>query len=276
MSKKVTYGKTFGVFYDAYRQFCRQNAAAGTLEDDSLEQFHQFFINNFVSQMDDATCVQLFVRDARKELTHIYIQDKTLLDFLMKMEVRDIEGLKDTIKEYGQEVIVNQDDYLENLTAGCNYAICLHIPEMSQGFVIAYTLYTTTGELRIFVNHGMEQYHISSNEISDKKSIVYTDPEINEITNLAINIIAYMSCFPECLRDGAPHGVKTENNHILHTDEKVTESIEKDSTGIINPHFRRGYFKRLTSDYYKNKKGQVIFVHETIVNEQAKTLENIN
>lgn len=36
--------------------------------------------------------------------------------------------------------------------------------------------------------------------------------------------------------------------------------------GIVNPHFRRGYFKRLESDFYKNKKGQIIFVHETVVN----------
>lgn len=43
--------------------------------------------------------------------------------------------------------------------------------------------------------------------------------------------------------------------------------------GVVNPHFRRGYFKRLESDFYKNKKGQIIFVHETVVNAQAKTLE---
>lgn len=274
MAKKVTYGKTFGIFYDIYRQFCKKQAVAGTLQSNSLDQFYDFFLQNFAQTMDDATVIQLFCRDVKKELTHIYIQDKELLDFLKKMEVRDIEGLKDTIKEYGHEVIANEDDQFENISDGSNYAICLHIPGVGQGYVLAYTVYLNTNELRIFVSHGINQYHISSNEIENKKSVVYTDPEINEITNLAINIIAYISCFPNCLRDGAPHGIKTENNHILSTAEKVTESMEKDSFGIMNPHFRRGYFKRLSSDYYKNKKGQVIFVHETIVNGQAKTLEN--
>lgn len=43
--------------------------------------------------------------------------------------------------------------------------------------------------------------------------------------------------------------------------------------GVLNPHFRRCYFKRLESDFYKNKKGQIIFVHETVINATAKTLE---
>ena len=53
--------------------------------------------------------------------------------------------------------------------------------------------------------------------------------------------------------------------------ESVQDATES-AGGIVNPHFRRGYFKRLESDFYKNKKGQIIFVHETVVNAQAKTL----
>ena len=120
----------------------------------------------------------------------------------------------------------------------------------------------------------MDQYHISSNEIEDKKSIVYTDEEINLITRLAINLISYIYCFPDCLVDGAPHDVKTENNHYLNTSEKVLDVTVKAEAGLVIPHFRRGYFKHLTSDFYKNKKGQIVFVHETIVNGTAKTLEN--
>ncbi|MBR1912754.1 MAG: DNA cytosine methyltransferase [Treponema sp.] len=89
---------------------------------------------------------------------------------------------------------------------------------------------------------------------------------------LSEGVIAYISCFPDCLTDGAPHGVKTENNHRLATSEKVVDAMGSVG-GIVNPHFRRGYFKRLESDFYKNKKGQIIFVHETVVNTQAKTLE---
>lgn len=142
---------------------------------------------------------------------------------------------------------------------------------MDEGYVFCYSLYEND-ELCIFVNHGMEQFHLSSLDYENKKSIVYIDAEINEIVHFALNIIAYISCFPVCLTDGAPHGVKTENNYHLATSEKVVD-VTQSAGGIVNPHFRRGYFKRLESDFYRNKKGQIIFVHETVVNAQVKTLE---
>ncbi|MCI6892671.1 MAG: hypothetical protein MR852_11660 [Treponema sp.] len=274
MAKEVTYGKTFGIFYDAYRQFCRQYSETGKPTAETPEMFRQWFITNFVSSVDDATCCQLFLRDLNHELTHVYLRDENLMDFFKAVDIRDLEGLKTYIKDNGESVVLNRDDELENLTTGINFGICLHIPRMSQGYVFAYSLYDITNELRIFVNHGMDQYHISSNEIEDKKSIVYTDEEINLITRLAINLISYIYCFPDCLVDGAPHDVKTENNHYLNTSEKVLDVTVKAEAGLVIPHFRRGYFKHLTSDFYKNKKGQIVFVHETIVNGTAKTLEN--
>ena len=274
MAKEVTYGKTFGIFYDAYRQFCRQYSETGKPTAETPEMFRQWFITNFVSSVDDATCCQLFLRDLNHELTHVYLRDENLMDFFKAVDIRDFEGLKTYIKDNGESVVLNRDDELENLTTGINFGICLHIPRMSQGYVFAYSLYDITNELRIFVNHGMDQYHISSNEIEDKKSIVYTDEEINLITRLAINLISYIYCFPDCLVDGAPHDVKTENNHYLNTSEKVLDVTVKAEAGLVIPHFRRGYFKHLTSDFYKNKKGQIVFVHETIVNGTAKTLEN--
>lgn len=273
MSKHIQYGKIFGLFYDAYRKFCRENSPSGKPKDETPEMFRQWFISNFVSSMDDATCCQLFLRDLNHELTHIYLKDENLMDFFKAVEIRDLEGIKTYIKDNGSSVVLNNDNLLENLTTGINFGICLHIPKKSQGYVFAYLLYDTSNELRIFVNHGMEHYHISSNEIEDKKSIVYTDQEMNDISKLAINLLSYIYCFPDCLVDGAPHDVKTENNHYLNTSEKVVDVTEKVAAGVIIPHFRRGYFKQLSSDFYKNKKGQIVFVYETIVNGQAKTLE---
>ena len=273
MSKHIQYGKTFGLFYDAYRKFCHDNSPTGKPTSETAHMFHDWFISNFLQSMDDATSVQLFLRDLRGELTHIYIKESSLFDFFKNVEIRDLDGIKTYIKDNGSSVVLNADDTLQNLTTGINFAICLHLPKVSQGYVFAYSLYGTSNELRIFVNHGMDQYHISSNEIEDKKSIVYTDKEMNEITKIALNLISYIYCFPECLVDGAPHDVKTENNHYLNTSEKVLDLTEKAAAGVVIPHFRRGYFKRLSSDFYKNKKGQIVFVHETIVNGVAKTLE---
>jgi len=214
--------------------------------------------------------MQLFVRDIRHELVHIYMSDAHLQNFLKQAEVKDLSGIKKYIADNGNQVLVNDDDRLTSISEGSNLAFCLHIPDERQGYVFCYSLYEND-ELRIFVNHGLEQFHISSIDFENKKSIVYTDSEIYDIAHFAVNIITYISCFPECFTDGAPHGIKTENNHRLATSEKVVDIMESEG-GVVNPHFRRGYFKRLESNFYKNKKGQIIFVHETVVNVVAKTL----
>ena len=40
MSKYKEYSKTFGIFYDNFRRWCREMAARGELSDHPEEQFH--------------------------------------------------------------------------------------------------------------------------------------------------------------------------------------------------------------------------------------------
>ena len=42
-------------------------------------------------------------------------------------------------------------------------------------------------------DHLEEQFHLSSLDIENKKSIVYTDEKINQTAHFAINLIAYIS-----------------------------------------------------------------------------------
>ena len=68
-----------------------------------------------------------------------------------------------------------------------------------------------------------EQFHLSSLDIENKNSIVYTDVEINQTAHFAINLIAYIS-------DWSLISIRIIKNRLS-------------------------------------------FVHETVVNAQAKTLE---
>ncbi|MCI5697173.1 MAG: hypothetical protein MR349_08350 [Spirochaetia bacterium] len=99
--------------------------------------FRQWFISNFVSSMDDATCCQLFLRDLNHEITYIYLKDENLMDFFKSVEIRDLKVIKTYIKDNGNSVVLNHDDYLEKLTTGINFGICLHILKKSQGYVFA-------------------------------------------------------------------------------------------------------------------------------------------
>ena len=51
---------------------------------------------------------------------------------------------------------------------------------------------------------------------------------------------------------------------------KTHESLIEHS--FITPHLRRGHFRRLESDFYKKKKGKIIFVRSTFVKGKAKTV----
>ena len=52
MSKHIQYGKTFGLFYDAYRKFCKENSPDGKPNSETPEMFRQWFISNFVSKYE--------------------------------------------------------------------------------------------------------------------------------------------------------------------------------------------------------------------------------
>jgi len=72
---------------------------------------------------------------------------------------------------------------------------------------------------------------------------------------------------------GATHKVKVNSvyNARVSTSSNVIDVIDNDAR-IVTPHFRSGYFRHLSSDFYKNKKGQIIFIHETFVKGTAQTV----
>ena len=46
MAKHIQYGKTFGLFYDAYRKFCHDNSPTGKPTTETAQQFHDWFIRS--------------------------------------------------------------------------------------------------------------------------------------------------------------------------------------------------------------------------------------
>ena len=94
MSKHKEYSKSFGIFYDNFRRWCKDMVSRGELSEHSEEQFYDFFLKNFIQSIDDATAMQFFVRDVRHELLHIYMSDSHLQNFLEQADVKDISGIK--------------------------------------------------------------------------------------------------------------------------------------------------------------------------------------
>lgn len=87
-----------------------------------------------------------------------------------------------------------------------------------------------------------------------------------------VGIGMYIGCFPEQMIDGIPEDLKHpshHNNRINKTIKISPKIIERDGP---RPHYRSGHFRLLSSDFYKNKKGQVIFIHGTFVKGKVKTI----
>jgi hypothetical protein len=102
-----------------------------------------------------------------------------------------------------------------------------------------------------------DKHYSDLNKKKDKDSIIQA-----RIFRLAINTIAYMKCFPECVVEGVPkltidrNESRTKNNLTFKISEKITDTNPSSQSKI--PHFRKGHFRLLESDYFTQKKGMLI------------------
>jgi hypothetical protein len=219
--------------------------------------------------------LELWRADSKGELMHIFFLDKGLRDFLERMPLSDIESIKKYLYENGEskEVLYLNTKSKSNCVV---YIFGLHLPFETDGYTFSVSL-EEDGAVELYFSNGKNGGRVSDKFYADlnKKDDDHSQTLAN-MFRLAINTIAYMKCFPDCVTDGVPSDIfiRSENlsakNVTFQTSEKV-RGIESSQVSKM-PHFRKGYFKVLQSDYYVHKKGEIIFVAETMVKGSAKTV----
>jgi len=279
MGKKPWYSKPLSMQWESYLKSYKHHK-------ESIEQFinrktQEMITNPFQSWQNrqlNSFVWNLWYSDASKKMMHLYFVDKSLRDFLENVPLADLEGIGKYIDENG---LITEQGILKI----SYFPFGIHIPYENK--YKGYALGLMNNQLKQIVltwSIGKEGAWCSEKNYNELLKEDSKDAkEITRIFRLAINTIAYMEAFPECVKDGVPEFIKepdTENSFVLEIAEKVLEPVTKSENGrMMSPHFRRGYYKRLSSDYYTNKKGQIIFVSETMVNGKAKTVyttEKIN
>ncbi|MXO04382.1 hypothetical protein [Flavobacterium sp. HBTb2-11-1] len=219
--------------------------------------------------------LELWRDDYMGELLHIFFLDRELRDFLEKTALSDIEGIKKFLYQNGQkrEVLhLYSNEKRETVV----YKFALHLPYEADGYAFSLSI-EADGSVDLYFALGenggrmSDRFYADVNKKNDAISLTQA-----KVFRLAINTIAYMKCFPDCVSDGVPQNLLERNenklakNFTFQSSEKIKENQNSPLSKI--PHFRKGHFRVLHSDYFANKKGEVIFVTETMVKGNAKTV----
>jgi hypothetical protein len=282
MARKVYYGKPLKYFWK--HLYGTQKKYTPDLTDD---QIFTLLRNNILGAPMGASGtpesrsliisgLELWRDDSKGNLMHIFFLDKHLRDFLEKTPLSDLAGIKKYLYENGQSKDVFHS-YSKETTESVVYRFALHLPNDADGYAFSLSI-ESDGSVELYFSRGenggrmSDKFYPDVNKKSDEVSLTHS-----KMFRLAINTISYMNCFPDCVADGVPKDLllernenKSPSNLTFQVSEKIRENENLPLSKI--PHFRKGHFRSLQSDYFANKKGQVIFVAETMVKGKAKTV----
>ena len=280
MGKKIWYSKPLSEMWNQYKQFYKVYKS-------SVEDFFQMKNKQILTTSNQlpedmqshASILDLWYLDANKKFTHIYFKNKELRNFLAEMKLSNLEETIEFLYESGESFKYTPSyDGIHPLGKSENiqvFSFGIHIPYEKEDKGYAFQLlFNERKELDLIWAVGKNEGWCSAENYKNnlKSSDEHSD-FFTYIFRLAINTIAYMKAFPECVTEGVPKTEFEVCGYILEVSEKVLENTNIDSNKMISPHFRKGYWKLLKSDFYTHKKGQLVFVSETMVNGIAKTVE---
>ena len=285
MGKKTKYSQPLSVIWEAYNK-SNKNGNLTPKEfilQRMIPQINNPFLSDPTQVQTNILISEMFYADTKKEFLHLYFMDKSLRDFLKDLPIKDFDGLMLSIYEKGLDIeggcVTTLGQTFKSGKKEKSLDFGIHIPyeNNDKGYAFSFILQPKDKNL-IFVwivgtNSGyisVDQYKSLANDNSENAKTVV------EFFQLAVNTIIYMDTFPNCVIDGAPQSLKEDYSKRIEIDEKVIDIIKSDTTRTVSPHFRRAYFKRLTSDFYTHKKCQTILVKETMVNGKAKTVYTAN
>ena len=280
MGKKIWYSSPLNLYWrEVYRN---QKGFTPYLSDDQIYNVlkHKNARIGLTSKTGDnresfLIGLEMWWQDYNKNLLHVFFLDRQLRDYLEAMLLPDLSGISRYLLENGDSRTVT---YLMTKTkVNCvMYCYGIHIPYETEGYAFQFSVYDN-GSVELAFFQGKVFGALTDKMYSDLlKKDDKQSRRLVRTFRLAVNTIAYMRCFPECVVEGVPRITidreesRTDKNVKLGISAKVADN---DVAGTkTRPHFRKGHFRILRSDFYKNRQGDLIFIHETMVNGKAKTV----
>lgn len=251
----------------------------GELPSNSVEMSLYYTMAEAVKIKDTLTIgdVAILLAYHYGEVNHIFIENDKLYELLKKSEVRDQIDVDELI---ASGIMKKQNAKLyPNNEAVETYGAIIHGRDTKSAIAVE----LVDGRK---IDGGMTMYIGRSNDITvlAKKQLIY-DPSIENVYeglnneedsmeririvhNLSMYIRAYNNVIREGVPESPPQKYEKNKSKIIKVSNEIQEHLQE-----VTPHMRRGYFKKLESEFYSNKRGEIVYVKATFVRGKAKTVE---
>lgn len=248
-------------------------------------------VNKAIEKNDKATLRNIALMKVLcfpANLTHIFITSENIIDFISKqsVEIKDLDTALNIVKTWVEKEInvleceksfdVNKNEFINNELVAHRKDFYIHFVNRKHSIFVS--MQSSEKELSIFYDtsigekiklpnkiYGYEQYQGWINALDKEK--VITDEEI--YSRQIINTILYMDAFQECVKEGPPP-IICETTYKKCTIITESDKLKETYSNGITPHMRRGHFRFLKSDVFKNKRWQTIYISPTMVKGTAK------
>lgn len=266
--KRITYGKILLPFRKSYASFLKTFKDPAAAQERLLEHYTNLYKSR--SNSVELEFAFMFFADLRGEVIHYYLQNPALWNFLYNLEVKDLDGMKRMVKDFGSHEF-------KNIANAKELFFAVHVPNEREAWAFIYSI-TEKDYLYLRAEHSGYAYRMEEKDWKQYRKND-KDDEIFKAVSFGLNLMAYARAFPECVKDGVPSdillgsGGGSRHSKVLKISDKILERETKDEEGrFVSPHFRRGHFRYFASDYFVNKKGTTRFIRETMVKGRAKTV----
>lgn len=200
--------------------------------------------------------LKVIIDDMNGEITHFFIKDNSLVEFLKNTEVKDTSIVEKFIKEHSSPLKSTNERY---------YTLAVH--SETEGLAFTYLQNNERTIVVVFDNDYTYDFKLGATKLTP-------------LCKMAINFIYYLKAFPEKILDGVPADMvkndkkkfTSSNCHSVGIADEIVEKSEVINGHLVSPHFRSGFFRHYTDDRYINMKGKVQFIAATMVKGKAKTV----
>jgi hypothetical protein len=210
-----------------------------------------------------------------------YLENEGLKEFLQTTEIRDYESIAGALLDLdipqGTVAVTMENGTRVDARVGCGV---IHLPGEERS--VCFSLVSKGKFGTLFVSNGDDIGYIRLDNAFEKKNKALDVPVYGHMKRLVFNLLLYLECFPEAITKEAPPGVvdvlKRKHPTVMRSDSvtvRAVSEVVESGHGTRAPHFRRGHFRLLSSEFYKAKRGQLVFVRSSFVGGAAVTVLDV-